>query len=69
MEFEAPNEEMVYGNGSFSGEILSFAPADPIFSLGFAMKLVKFTQFFERKSLESSEMSLKWTSLCPNSAT
>ena len=51
MEFEAPNEEMVYGNGSFSGEILSFAPADPIFSMGFAMKLVKFTQFFEKEIL------------------
>ena len=65
MEFQAPNEEMVYGNGSFSDEILSFAPADPIFSLGFAMKLEKFAEFFEKEILGELGVELKLDEAMP----
>jgi len=65
MEFQAPHEEMVYGNGSFSDEILSFAPADPIFSLGFAMKLEKFTEFFEKEILGELGVELKLDEAMP----
>ncbi len=51
MEFESPREDMVYGKGSFSDAILSYAPADAIFSLGFATQVSKFMQFFEKEIL------------------
>ena len=49
--FQAPNDEMTYGKGSFSDAILSFAPADAILALGFAMDLGKFMEFAEKEVL------------------
>jgi len=51
VNFQAQNDEMGYGKGSFSDAILSFAPADSILALGFAMDLGKFMEFAEKEVL------------------
>ena len=51
VNFQAPNDETGYGKGSFSDAILSFAPADSILALGFAMDLGKFMEFAEKEVL------------------
>ena len=49
MKVDAPNNEMVYGKGSFSDGILKFAPADAILALGFALDLQKFVEIAEKE--------------------
>ena len=51
MEFEAPNEEMVYGNGKFSDKILSLTPSDAVFTMGFAVNMMKMIDFTQREIL------------------
>lgn len=51
VNFQAQNDETGYGKGSFSDAILSFAPADSILALGFAMDLGKFMEFAEKEVL------------------
>tara|TARA_B100000035_G_scaffold131448_1_gene111719 strand:- start:2853 stop:5012 length:2160 start_codon:yes stop_codon:yes gene_type:complete len=51
MKVDAPNNEMVYGKGSFSDGILNFAPADAILALGFALDLQKFVEIAEKEVL------------------
>ena len=49
MKVDTPNNELVYGKGGFSDEILNFAPADAILALGFAMDLSKFIELAEKE--------------------
>ena len=49
MKLDAPNNELVYSNGSFSDGILNFAPANAILALGFALDLQKFVEFAEKE--------------------
>lgn len=51
VSIEAPNNDAVYGKGGFSDGILSLAPADAIFALGFAFDLSKFIEFAEKEIL------------------
>ena len=59
MDFQTPNDEMSYGKGSFSNDILSFAPSDALLSLGFAMDLGKFIKFAEKEILPEVGQELK----------
>ena len=65
MKVDAPNNEVVYGKGSFSDGILNFAPADAILALGFAFDLSKFVEFAEKEILPEFGDDIKLNEAMP----
>ena len=65
IKVDAPNNEVVYGKGSFSDGILNFAPADAILSLGFAFDLSKFVEFAEKDILPEFGDDIKLNEAMP----
>jgi hypothetical protein len=65
MKVDAPNNEMVYGKGSFSDGILNFAPADAILALGFAFDLSKFVEIAEKEILPEFGDDIKLNEAMP----
>ena len=55
MRVKTPNDELVYGKGEFSDEILKLTPSDAIFSLGFATDLPKFLKYLEKDIISEFE--------------
>ena len=58
MEFNAPSENMAYGRGKFSNEIISLTPADAFFTMAFAVKMKEMIEFTKKEILPEFEKEM-----------